>query len=140
MLNDFFNILLPQGCLGFFIILQLFLGMFISPRLYKYARLVSSVGVSLSIVLLSTVQVEPQYFGFRNAIMSDSYTLLFHFVILLCGFFVVLLTKNLVSNMKKNAYIFHAILLTAILGAMNTVSANDFLTLFISIEMLAFPS
>ena len=105
MLNDFFNILLRQGCLGFFIILQLFLGMFISPRLYKYARLVSSVGVSLSIVLLSTVQVEPQYFGFRNAIMSDSYTLLFHFVILLCGFFVVLLTKNLVSNMKKNAYI-----------------------------------
>ena len=140
MLNDFFNILLPQGCLGFFIILQLFLGMFISPRLYKYARLVSSVGVSLSIVLLSTVQVEPQYFGLRNAIMSDSYTLLFHFVILLCGFFVILLTKNLVSNMKKNAYIFHAILLTAILGAMNTVSANDFLTLFISIEMLAFPS
>lgn len=140
MLNDFFNIFLPQGCLGFFIILQLVLGLILSPRFYKYARIISAAAVSLSAALLSTVQVEPQYFGFRNAVMSDEYTLLFHFVILLCGFFVILLTKNLVSNMKKNAYIFYAILLTAIFGAMNIVSANDFLTLFISIEALAFPT
>ena len=139
MLNDFFNIFLPQGCLIFFIILQLILGLILSPRFYKYARIISATAVSLSAVLLSTVQVEPQYFGFRNAVMSDNYTLLFHFVILLCGFFVILLTKNLVSNTKKNAYIFHSVLLTAIFGAMNIVSANDFLTLFISVELLAFP-
>ena len=138
MINDFFNIFLPQGCLIIFILLQLILSMFISPRYSKYARFISCFGISCAIALLSTVQTEPQYFGFKNAIMSDSYTLLFHFIILLCGFFTVLLTKNLVSEMKQNAYTFHSIMLTGILGGMLVVSANDFLTLFISIELLSF--
>lgn len=140
MLNDIFNILLPQVALGAFIILQLVLGMILSPRMYKYARFISIVGISASIFLLSTVQVEPQYFGFRNSIMSDSYTLLFEFLILLCGFFVALLMKQLVKAQKRNAYTLHAILLSAIFGAMSIVSSNDFLTLFVSMEILGFSS
>ena len=140
MINDIFNILLPQMILGLFIVLQLILSMIISPRYFRFARLVSIIGIFLSILFLTTVQVEPQYFGFHNSIMSDSYTLLFNFVILMCGFFVALLTRNLIKTIKRNAYTFHAILLSAILGAMNIVSANDFLTLFISIELLSFSS
>lgn len=138
MINDIFNILLPQMILGLFIVLQLILSMIISPRYFRFARLVSIIGIFLSILFLTTVQVEPQYFGFHNSIMSDSYTLLFNFVILMCGFFVALLTRNLVKTIKRNAYTFHAILLSAIFGAMNVVSANDFLTLFISVELLSF--
>lgn len=140
MINDLFNILLPQACLGLFIIIQLLCSMFLSPRYFRYARLLSALAIALSTFLLSTVQTEPQYFGFRNSIMSDSYTLLFHFIILLCGFFVVLLTRNLVHKQKQNAYTIQALILTAILGAMNVVSANDFLTLFVSIELLSFPT
>lgn len=138
MLNDIFNILLPHMCLGGFIILQLILSMVLSPRFYRYARLVSVVGIALSIVLLSTVQTEPQYFALKNSVMSDSYTLLFDFVILVCGFFVALITRNLVKTFKRNAYTFHAILLTAVFAALNIVSANDFITLFVSIELLSF--
>ncbi|MCM1004220.1 MAG: hypothetical protein NC408_07760 [Candidatus Gastranaerophilales bacterium] len=140
MINDLFNILLPQACLGLFIIIQLLCSMFLSPRYFRYARLVSAIGIALSTVLLSTVQTEPQYFGFRNSIMSDSYTLLFHFVILLCGFFTVLLTRNLVHGQRQNAYTIQALLLTAIFGAMNIVCANDFLTLLVSLELLSFPA
>lgn len=138
MINDIFNILLPQFVLGGFIILLLILSMFLSPRLYKYARIISVIGISASIVFLSTVQTEPQYFGFRNSIMSDGYTLLFDFIILGCGFLVALLSKNLVKRHKRHAYTYFAILLTAILGAMNIVSANDFLTLLVSVELLGF--
>ena len=138
MINDIFNILLPQFVLGGFIILMLILGMIFSPRKYKYARFISITGISLTVVLLSSVQTDPQYFGFRNSIMSDSYTLLFDFIILLCGFFVALLSKNLVKTIKRHAYTFQAILLTAILGAINIVSANDFLTLLVSLELLGF--
>ncbi|MCQ2739634.1 MAG: NADH-quinone oxidoreductase subunit N [bacterium] len=140
MINDLFNIMLPQICMGVFILINLLSAMFISPKHYGYARLISLTGISLSIVLLSTVQTEPQYFGFRNSVMSDSYTLLFSFVILTCGFFIALLTKNLLFKIKQNAFTFQALLLTAILGAINVVSANDFLTLFVSIEMLSFPT
>ena len=140
MINDFFNILLPQACLTLFILIELIMAMFAKKDKYSWARIISIIGISLSVVLLSTVQVEPQYFGLRNSIMSDSYTLLFHFVILLCGFFVTLLTRNLTETIKGNAFTFQALLLTAIFGAMNVVSANDFLTLFISIELLSFPT
>ena len=140
MINDFFNILLPQGCLGLFVIIQLVCAMIISPRFYKVARFVSLTAVALSIALLSTVQVEPQYFGFRNAVMSDSYTLLFHFIILLCAFFVILLTENIAKTMKQNTFVFQAILLSSILGALCVVSANDILTLFVSLELLNFPT
>ncbi len=138
MLNDIFNILLPQMILGGFIIMLLVLSMILSPRLYRYARFISITGISLSIVFLATVQTEPQYFGFKGSIMSDSYTLLFDFLILLCGFFVALLSRALVKTIKRNAYTFHALLLSALFGAMNIVSANDFLTLFVSVEILGF--
>ncbi|MBQ4114327.1 NADH-quinone oxidoreductase subunit N [bacterium] len=140
MINDFFNILIPQGFLGIFIIIQLLCSMLLSPKRYKHARLISLVGISLSIFSLSTVQVEPQYFGFRNALMSDNYTLLFHFIILLCGFFVVLISGNHVKSIRCQSFSFHALLLTAILGAMSIVSANDILTLFVSLELLSFPT
>ncbi len=138
MLNDIFNILLPQMALGVFILIQLVLSMILSPRFYKFSRLISIIGISLSVVLLSTVQTEPQYFGFKNSIMSDSYTLLFDFIILLCGFFTALLSRSLIRSRKRNAYTFQAILLSAVFGAMNIVSANDFITLFVSIELLSF--
>lgn len=138
MLNDIFNIMLPQIALAGFILIQLVLSMVMSPRKYKYARLISIIGIALSILCLSTVQTEPQYFAFKGSVMSDSYTLLFHFAILVCGFLTALLTRNLVKSFKRNAYTFHAILLTAIFGALNIVSANDFLTLFVSMELLSF--
>ena len=138
MINDIFNILLPQFMLGGFIILLLILSMILSPRLYKYARIISVIGISLSVLLLSTVQTEPQYFGFRNSIMADCYTLLFDFIILSCGFLIALLSKNIVKTIKRHAFTFYAILLTAILGAINIVSANDFLTLLVSAELLGF--
>lgn len=138
MINDIFNVLLPHTCLALFIILQLVLAMVLSPRLYRFARLISVLGIALSIVLLSSVQTEPQYFAFKNALMSDSYTLLFDFAILLCAFLVALLTRSLVKTLKRNAYSFHAIFLTAVFAALNIVSANDFLTLFVSIELLSF--
>ena len=138
MINDIFNILLPNFVLGGFILLLLILSMILSPRLYKYARIISAVGISAAIVLLSTVQTEPQYFGFKNSIMADSYTLLFDFIILGCGFLITLLSKNLVKRCKRSAYTFFAILLTAIFASMSIVSANDFLTLLVSVELLGF--
>ena len=138
MLNDIFNILLPQMVLICFIIILLVLGMIFSPKFSKYSRLISVAGISLSIFFLSTVQTEPQYFALRNSIMSDSYTLLFDFIILLCGFFVALLSRKHIQNIKRSAYVYHAILLSAILGAISVVSSNDFLTLFVSMELLGF--
>ena len=138
MINDIFSIMLPQFILGGFILLMLILSMILPVRLYKYARIISITGIVLTIISLSTVQTEPQYFGFHNSVMSDSYTLLFDFIILVCGFLVALLSKNIIKTVKRHAYTFHAVLGTAILGAMSIISANDFITLLVSLELLGF--
>ncbi|MBR1775983.1 NADH-quinone oxidoreductase subunit N [bacterium] len=138
MLNDIFNILLPQVIIGIFIVLLLVLEIICSPKMYKYARFIALIGISSAILFLSTVQTEPQYFGMCNSLMSDSYTLLFDFVILICGFLVTLLSRKLIKSIKGSAYSYFAILLTAIFGAMSVVSSNDFLTLFVSTEVLGF--
>jgi NADH-quinone oxidoreductase subunit N len=140
MINDFLNILLPQACLILFILIELLFAIFANNKKEGLARILSITGISLTIALLSTVQIEPQYFAMRNALMSDSYTLLFHFIILLCGFFIILLTRNLTNSIKNNAFTLQALILTAILGAINIVCSNDFLTLFISLELLSFPT
>ena len=139
MINDIFNILLPQICLIIFIFMEIIISMFAKNLTHNFARIISLIGISLSIILLSTVQVEPQYYALKNSLISDNYTLLFHFMILLSGFFVVLLTKNISDSIKKDSYSFQALILTAILGAINIISSNDFLTLFVSIELLSFP-
>ena len=139
MINDIFNILLPQICLIIFIFMEIIILMFAKNLTHNFARIISLIGISLSIILLSTVQVEPQYYALKNSLISDNYTLLFHFMILLSGFFVVLLTKNISDSIKKDSYSFQALILTAILGAINIISSNDFLTLFVSIELLSFP-
>ena len=51
---------------------------------------------------------------------------------------MAILSRNLVKTIKGNAYTFYAILLTALFAGINIVSANDFLTLFVSIELLSF--
>ncbi len=138
MLNDIFNVLLPQTVLGIFIIILLMCSIIFSPRAYKYARFISILGISASITALSTVQTEPQYYTLNRAFMSDSYTLLFDFIILSCGFLIAIISKNLCRSIKKNAFTYQAILLSAIFGAINIVSANDFITLFVSIEIMSF--
>ncbi len=73
--------------------------------------------------------------------MSDSYTLFIpfynSFMRIFCGTF---LTRNLIHKQKQNAYTIQALLLTAIFGAMNIISSNDFLTLLVSVELLSFPT
>jgi len=140
MINDIINILLPETILAFFIMLQLLLSLLSNTKHYRSAKWISISGIILAIYACSEVQVEPQYFAFKDTIMSDPYTLLFKFLILISGFFVILLTKKEIDKKRDKAYSFHAILLTAILSAMSLPSCNDFLTLFIVYEVLSISS
>lgn len=140
MIDDFFNILLPQASLGIFILAQLVLSSIATPRHYDFARLLTLIGLFTTTLVLLTVDTESQYFGFNNSIMSDDYTILFHLIILICAFFVAMLTNRLANTMKKNAFTIQALFLTAVLGAFNIISANDFLTLLVSVELMAFPT
>ena len=137
MINDIINILLPEFIIGLFVILQLLLACFCDVKYYRSAKWISLAGILLATYLCSEVQIEPQYFAFNGSLMSDGYTILFKFLILISSFFIILLTKKDVDKRRDKAFQFHAIMLSAILAALSLVSVNDFLTLFISFELLS---
>ena len=72
MIHDFYNIFLPQSCLILFILIELVMSFFTNIKKYNLARPISAFGICIAVLLLTSVQTEPQYFGFFNSVMSDN--------------------------------------------------------------------
>lgn len=137
-LTNILNIMLPEMIIILFIFIQIILSMILDMKFYKLSKWITILGLFLATALCSKVQIEPIYYGFKNSIISDNYTIFFKVLILVSSFLIVFLTKRTITTRRDNAYQFNAILLTAVLGALTLVSANDFLTMFISMETLGF--
>ncbi len=137
-LHNIKNILLPEMMIILFIFIQIILSMFLGMKSYKLGKWLSVLGLFLATSLCTKVRVEPIYYGFKNAVISDNYTIFFKVLILVASFLIVFLTKRTIATRRGNAFQFNALILTAVLGALTLVSANDFLTMFISMETLGF--
>lgn len=137
-LHNIKTIMLPEMVILLFIFLQIILSMFLDAKFYKLSKWITLFGLFLAASLCTKVQIEPLYYGFKNSIMSDNFTVFFKVLILVSSFLIVFLTKKTISSRRDNAFQFNVILLTAILGAMTLISANDFLTMFIAMETLGF--
>ncbi|MFA7658202.1 MAG: NADH-quinone oxidoreductase subunit N [Candidatus Gastranaerophilaceae bacterium] len=137
-LHNIINITLPEITIILFIFIQIILSMFLDMKFYKLSKWLTVLGIFLATSLCTGVHVEPIYYGFKNAIVSDNYTIFFKGLILVSSFLIVFLTKKTITMRRGNAFQFNALILTAILGALVLVSANDFLTMFIAMETLGF--
>lgn len=137
-LENIFKILLPEVAILVFIFLQMILSLILDTKFYKLSKWISVFGIFLATSLLIKVENEPLYHGFKNSIISDNYTIFFKFLILLSSILIIFLTKKTITTRRDNAFQFNALFLTAILGALALVSANDFLTMFIAMETLSF--
>lgn len=136
-LNNIKHIMLPEIAILAFIFIQIILSMFLDMKFYKFAKWLSVFGLFLATSLCTTVQIEPLYSGFKNSIISDSYTVFFKVLILISSFLIVFLTKRTITSRRDNAFQFNALYLTVVLAALMLVSVNDFLTMFIALETLS---
>jgi len=137
-LHNIVNIMLPEMALILFIFIQIVLSMTLDMKFHKLAKWLTVFALFLSTALCTKVQIEPIYSGFKNAIISDNYTIFFKGLILVSSFLIIFLTKRTITSRRDNAFQFSALVLTAVLGALILVSANDFLTMFIAMETLGF--
>lgn len=136
-ITDIMNIMLPEMAILLFIIIHIVLSICLNTKYYKLSKWITLLGLIFAASLCTEVQIEPLYYGFKDSILSDNYTLFFKGIILVSSFLVVLLTKKTISDKREKAFQFNALLLTAILGALTLVSANDFLTMFVALETLS---
>lgn len=120
-----------------FIFIQLILSMFLDMKFYKLSKWITLFAIILAAGLCTKVQMDPIVYAFKDSIISDNYTAFFKGLILISSFLIVFLTKKTISTRRDNSFQFSALILTAILGALTLVAANDFLTMFIAMETLS---
>lgn len=143
MVVDLMN-LIPVLILVLAVIVQLFFGLIKSPRLvfkYKNVNIITSNSVSIIALLSSAIAVfllPTVYSGFSNSLLSKPYTPYLIGLVLLAGLVSVFLNGHLLKDNRQNCYKFHILLLTALIGSILAILANDFLTLFVALETMSF--
>ena len=135
---DILNIFVPHIILMITLLIHACLCLFRdNVRFYKSAKWISVAGIILAFISLFDVQFEPIYFAFSDSLISDTYTIFMQAVILVSSLICVLLTKKLVASRRNKAFQFHFMFILAVLASVLLVSVNDYLTMFVVLEMLS---
>ena len=136
---DIFNVFIPNLVIIAGILVQLILCLIKKNiRFYKSAKWITVGTLLVSLLSLFDVQFEPIYYAFSDSLISNTYTIFMQALILIAGTICVLLTKKTVVSRRNKAFQFHAIYLCAVLSGMLLVAVNDYLTMFLAMEMLSF--
>ncbi len=140
LLIDIKSSFLQEFLLIIFIIVNIVLSLFFSKRFYKISKWFAILGVTVAMAACITIQISPNYYAFGNAFISNVYTVFFKTLILMTVFFIILLSRNMLKQKRDKAFEYYTLLLSATLGAICLVSANDFLSTFVSMETLSIAS
>lgn len=130
------NSYMPEFWIVFFIIINLCCSLFLDIKWYKYSKWLALVAIVFSMVSTFYLQIEPDSYAFDGAFLNNIYTVFFKILILVCGFFLTLLSRNMIREKKDRAFEYFSVFLSGLLFAMCSVSAQDFVSLFVSLEAL----
>lgn len=130
------NAYMPEFILIIFIIVNILASLFFDTRFYKLSKWISLLGIAAAIASTINLQIEPDAYAFEGAFLTNIYTVFFKILILICGFFLVLLSRNMIREKRDRAFEYFTVFLSGILFAMCAISATDFVGLFVSLEAL----
>ena len=137
-ISDISNSMLAEIIIIATIFVLVILSMFYNVKFNKVSKWISLSGVGLSLISLKYLQLEPIYYAFNEAALSDTFTVFIKGLMLLSAFIIILLSQKNATQRNHKTFQFYALLLTGILSALFVISSNDFLTLTVSLEMLSF--
>lgn len=92
--------------------------------------------LGIGILTLIATQITPTEAPVLNGMLVlDGFSVFMKGFFLVCAFFIVLMSREFDVYFRSRAGEFYLILVVALLGALFVASANNFLTLFIAIEL-----
>lgn len=144
MVKDLFSIFAPQIIIVLAIFCQTIMSLIKSPRLvfkFKNINIQTSNSISILALILSLISVFFLWGGdasFNTSIVISPFIKICSALIFISGIATLFMDANLLSENRQSCYKFHILLLTGILGAVCAICANDFLTLFVALEVLSF--
>ena len=136
IINDIKNAFLPELIIVIFILLNIILSFFINKNTYKKARIINIIGILSAIISMAFMQINPTYFSYNNSLLSNTYTIIFKIMILISNLLVILVSSSMLREKRKRTFEYFAIIQSATLASLLLISANDFLTAFVSMELL----
>lgn len=137
IIKDIQNAYLPELILLLFILANIILALFIRKNTYKIAKITTITALMLSGLSIFFIQINPTYFAFNDTYTSNIYTTAFKILILISGLLTMLVSNGFIREKRQKSFEFFAIFLTGILSAFSLISSNDFISAFISIELLS---
>lgn len=136
LIKDITNTYLPEFILILFILFNIMASIFFHNNLYKVSKGITLLGIVLAMCSTFYLQISPDATAFNGGFLSNIYTLFFKILILISAFFLTLLSTNMLKAKRDKAFEYFTVFLSGVLFAMCTVSAMDFISLFVCIEAL----
>lgn len=135
-MSEIFAVYRPEFIITIFIIINLIGAMFFNTYLYKLSKWITLFGIVLAMCSTFDMQIDPEVYAFNNTFLTNIYTVFFKILILICGFFLTLLSRNMIREKRDRAFVYFSVFLSGILFAMCAVSSVNFVVLFVSLEAL----
>lgn len=137
--TDIMNAYLPEFIIIIFVLFNLIASLFFNTYLYKLSKWFTLCGITAALAATLYLPIDPDNQGilaFNGEILSNIYVVFFKILILICGFFLTLLSRNLIREKRDRAFEYFTVFLSALFFAMCSVSVTDFVGLFVSMEGL----
>jgi len=136
IITDLINVFLPETLLFGFIVLILILSLLFGKKLYRFTSRFSLVAITIPLISISFGISHFGYTVFGGAYISTVFTSFMKVLILLGTFCTIILSQNITKKIRYRAFEYYTLLLTATFAAMCLVDSNDFIPMFVSLEIL----
>nr|QWW92520.1 NADH-plastoquinone oxidoreductase subunit 2 [Amphidium sp. 49156] len=126
--------ILPECILIFFLLIILMLDLILEKRNKNLFFFISLVSLLISIIILLFQLQEEPTISFSGNFQADSFNKIFRIFIALCSILCIPLSIDFIECTKLSITEFLIFILTATIGGMFLCSANDLITIFVSLE------
>ncbi len=138
---NFINPILPEITLFAGALLVLILDIFFAknrPEFFRISYITALLFCFLSIYFISQNDFMSQTF-YRAMFYTNSFTCLVKFISIALLIFIIILSLNFISHQNKISSEVIALLMISTVGAMFLISANDFMTFYLALELQSLP-
>lgn len=118
------------------IFINMFFSLFITKKHHKFIKYFSISSIIISSLFIGYNQVDPTYYAFNGNIISNSFSMFFKILILLSGVMLAFLSRNFINSIRNKIFEYYNMIILGILSALIIIGANNFILLFIGLQML----
>ena len=128
---------LPEFVILIFVVFNIVGALFFGTNSYKLSKWITLLGIVMAIASTFYLQIEPDVYVFNGTFLTNIYTVFFKILILMAGFFLTLLSRNMLREKKDRAFEYFSVFLSGLLFSMCAISSVNFIVLYVSLSALS---